>query len=59
MASLYAPVSSAQEMNNPSCVKVVVDARGYALMFSRAAIPWNAPDKAAGTLASMRIHANF
>ncbi len=45
MASLYAPVSSAQEMNNPSCVKVVVDARGYALMFSRAAIPWNAPDK--------------
>ena len=30
-------------MNNPNCVKVVVDARGYALMFSRSAIPWNAP----------------
>ena len=45
MASLYAPITSAQEMNNPNCVKVVVDARGYALLFSRSAIPWNAPDK--------------
>ena len=45
MASLYAPVKSAQEMDNPNCVKVVVDARGYALLFSRSAIPWNAPDK--------------
>lgn len=45
MASLYAPVKSAQEMNNPNCVKVVVDARGYALVFSRSALPWNAPDK--------------
>ena len=44
MASLYAPVGSAQEMNNPNCVKVVVDARGYALLFSRSAIPWNALD---------------
>ncbi len=45
MASLYAPVASTQEMNNPNCVKVVADARGYALLFSRSAIPWNAPDK--------------
>ena len=45
MASLYAPVKSAQEMDNPNCVKVVVDARGYALLFSRSTIPWNAPDK--------------
>ena len=45
MASLYTPVKSAQEMNNPNCVKVVVDAQGYALMFSRSALPWNAPDK--------------
>ena len=45
MASLYAPITSAQEMNNPNCVKVVADARGYALLFSRSAIPWNAPDK--------------
>lgn len=43
MASLYTPLRSAQEMNNPNCVKVVVDAQGYALMFSRSAIPWNAP----------------
>lgn len=45
MASLYAPITSAQEMNNHNCVKVVVDARGYALLFSRSAIPSNAPDK--------------
>ena len=45
MASLYTAVKSAQEMNNPNCVKVVVDVRGYALLFSRSAIPWNAPDK--------------
>ena len=44
MTSLYAPVKSAQEMNDPNCVKVVVDARGYALMFSRSALPWNAAD---------------
>lgn len=44
MASLYTPVKSAQEMHNPNCVKVVVDALGYALLFSRSAIPWNAPD---------------
>ena len=43
MASLYTPLRSAQELGNPNCVKVVVDARGYALMFSRSAIPWNAP----------------
>ncbi|MCY4210103.1 MAG: 3-deoxy-manno-octulosonate cytidylyltransferase [Gammaproteobacteria bacterium] len=44
MASLYAPLRSAQELHNPNCVKVVTDARGYALTFSRAAIPWRAPD---------------
>ena len=49
MASLYAPVKSAQEMNNPNCVKVVVDARSYALMFSRAPIPWKASGGAGET----------
>ena len=44
MASLYAPITSTQELNNPNCVKVVTDARGYALMFSRAAIPWHDSD---------------
>ena len=44
MASLYAPFRSAQELHNPNCVKVVTDARGYALTFSRAAIPWRPPD---------------
>ena len=43
MASLHAPVKSMDELNNPNCVKVVVDRQGYALFFSRSAIPWHAP----------------
>ena len=42
MASLYAPVKSIDELNNPNSVKVVVDRQGYALLFSRSPIPWNA-----------------
>ena len=42
MASLYAPVKSVDELDNPNSVKVVADRRGYALLFSRAPIPWNA-----------------
>ena len=49
MVSLYAPIRSPDEMNNPNCVKVVVDRRGYALLFSRAPIPWNAPGGAMET----------
>lgn len=55
MASLYTPVKSAQEMSNPNCVKVVVDAEGYALMFSRSAIPWNAPRADNGALGYRHI----
>ena len=43
MASLHAPVKSMDELNNPNCVKVVVDRQGYALFFSRSPIPWRAP----------------
>ena len=43
MASLYTPLKSAQELHDPNCVKVVTDTRGYALMFSRAAVPWHEP----------------
>ncbi|CUU23530.1 3-deoxy-manno-octulosonate cytidylyltransferase [Duffyella gerundensis] len=40
MATLAVPIVSAEEAFNPNAVKVVTDAAGYALYFSRAAIPW-------------------
>ncbi|CUX96740.1 3-deoxy-manno-octulosonate cytidylyltransferase [Candidatus Doolittlea endobia] len=41
MATLAVPITTAKEAFNPNTVKVVVDVRGYALYFSRAAIPWD------------------
>ncbi|MTD26606.1 3-deoxy-manno-octulosonate cytidylyltransferase [Erwinia sorbitola] len=41
MATLAVPVESAEEAFNPNAVKVVRDANGYALYFSRATIPWD------------------
>lgn len=40
VASLYWPITEASEVNNPNAVKVVTDADGRALYFSRAAIPF-------------------
>jgi len=40
MATLAVPIESAEEAFNPNAVKVVMDAKGYALYFSRATIPW-------------------
>lgn len=40
MATLAVPITSAEEAFNPNAVKVVTNAAGYALYFSRAAIPW-------------------
>jgi 3-deoxy-manno-octulosonate cytidylyltransferase (CMP-KDO synthetase) len=47
IATLASPLESLAELMEPSVVKVVTDARGRALYFSRAPIPWNrdsAPD---------------
>ncbi len=41
MATLAVPIDSAEEAFNPNAVKVVMDAQGYALYFSRATIPWD------------------
>lgn len=41
MSTLAVPIIMADEAFNPTTVKVVVDARGYALYFSRATIPWD------------------
>jgi len=40
MATLKAPITSTEELLNPSVVKVVTDEQGYALYFSRAPIPY-------------------
>ncbi|TSE24592.1 3-deoxy-manno-octulosonate cytidylyltransferase [Tepidimonas sediminis] len=44
------PITEAAELFNPNVVKVVLDARGTALLFSRAPIPWwrDAPRHDAG-----------
>ncbi|OWR69021.1 3-deoxy-D-manno-octulosonate cytidylyltransferase, partial [Klebsiella pneumoniae] len=41
MATLAVPIHDAEEAFNPNAVKVVMDAKGYALYFSRATIPWD------------------
>jgi 3-deoxy-manno-octulosonate cytidylyltransferase (CMP-KDO synthetase) len=41
IATLAAKILDAEEIFNPNAVKVVLDKHGYALYFSRAAIPWN------------------
>ncbi|WP_345826966.1 3-deoxy-manno-octulosonate cytidylyltransferase [Pantoea sp. BRR-3P] len=41
MATLAVPIIDAEEAFNPNAVKVVMDAKGYALYFSRATIPWD------------------
>ncbi|WP_300435718.1 3-deoxy-manno-octulosonate cytidylyltransferase [Zoogloea sp.] len=40
IATACHPLESAEEFFNPNVVKLVMDARGRALYFSRAAIPW-------------------
>ncbi len=40
-ATLCSPIHSSAEVFDPHCVKVVRDAQGFALYFSRAPIPWH------------------
>jgi 3-deoxy-manno-octulosonate cytidylyltransferase (CMP-KDO synthetase) len=48
IATLCEPVHSAQDLFNPNIVKLVTDAQGMALYFSRAPIPWNRDGFASG-----------
>ena len=41
MATLAAPIDDAETLFDPNAVKLVRDADGYALYFSRAPIPWH------------------
>jgi 3-deoxy-manno-octulosonate cytidylyltransferase (CMP-KDO synthetase) len=40
IATLCEPIASAEDLRNPNIVKAVTDARGMALYFSRAPVPW-------------------
>jgi 3-deoxy-manno-octulosonate cytidylyltransferase (CMP-KDO synthetase) len=40
MATLATPVRTIEELFDPNCVKIVADAKGHALYFSRAPVPW-------------------
>jgi 3-deoxy-manno-octulosonate cytidylyltransferase (CMP-KDO synthetase) len=42
VATLATPIGSIEEFMDPNAVKVVTDAQGRALYFSRAPIPWDA-----------------
>lgn len=41
IATLCSRLTQAEQLFNPNVVKVVMDQQGYALYFSRAAIPWD------------------
>jgi len=41
MATLASPMSSLEDFRDPNIVKVILDEQGYALYFSRAAIPYS------------------
>ncbi|MGO9804508.1 MAG: 3-deoxy-manno-octulosonate cytidylyltransferase [Steroidobacteraceae bacterium] len=48
IATLAVPIASVAELLDVNAVKVVADARGRALYFSRAPIPWNRAGASAG-----------
>ncbi len=62
MATPAAPLHQAEEYRNPHVVKAVTDARGRALYFSRAPVPWNRDAEgtrppAGGTLRHLGLYA--
>lgn len=51
LATLMTPIRDAEEMRNPNVVKVVADAQGLALYFSRSPIPfWREADEGSAIL---------
>jgi 3-deoxy-manno-octulosonate cytidylyltransferase (CMP-KDO synthetase) len=50
MSTAAHAIDSADELDNPNVVKVVLDAAGRALYFSRAPIPWWRDGRAAGAM---------
>lgn len=56
IATLCAPLTDGEQLFNPHAVKVVTDREGYALYFSRAAIPWDRDGFAARPQAAVPGH---
>ncbi len=60
LATLSAPLDNAAQLTDPAVVKVVTDRAGYALYFSRAAIPWlraeTSSKLAEGAVGAVRRH---
>lgn len=56
MATLASPLRSSADFENPNVVKVVTDDDGYALYFSRAAIPYARSAKWSGLAMQTALH---
>jgi len=56
ICTLYAPIALEAEFHNPNAVKLVTDANGRVLYFSRAAIPWPRDGLSASSLALAKRH---
>jgi 3-deoxy-manno-octulosonate cytidylyltransferase (CMP-KDO synthetase) len=56
ICTLYAPVADETEFRNPNAVKLVTDAQGRVLYFSRASIPWPRDGQTAASLALAKRH---
>lgn len=54
IATLCSAIEDGEVLGNPSVVKVVRDAQGYALYFSRAPIPWERERPASGAIPEPR-----
>jgi len=57
MSTAAHAIDSVDELDNPNVVKVVLDAAGRALYFSRAPIPWWRDARASGAAAPLPEHA--
>lgn len=56
ICTLYSPISNAEEFHNPNAVKLVTDAQGKVLYFSRAPIPWPREGVTQASLAHAKRH---
>lgn len=56
ICTLYAPVADEMEFRNPNAVKLVTDAEGRVLYFSRAPIPWPRDGLTPASLALAKRH---
>ena len=56
IGTLASPFSSAEDFQNPNCVKVVRDMQGHALYFSRASIPYARDPEKRATAQDNALH---